>query len=390
MVELYQSVYKKDDFKMEYDNFFVNHVPFPYFVLDNDLNIITKSSHAQRLFAKTSTFIELIDFQYHPETISFLQNQHDNEFIEVPMDGSDGNKRFHQIYKGFDNDLNLHVYCIPLKTELANLQEMINQVERKLFHFNQNLIEKKDYLEKTVEEMRGAAQTVDHQKNIEKLAAGIAHEIRNPLTTVKGFLQLLKPYLKELGKEQYAEVALEEINRANGIIFEFLNAAKPQTNIIQETSLNKLVQDIVTLYESEAILRNIQIVTSLSVQDITLHIAPNQLKQVLINLIKNAMEAIDMGISHERVIVVSTEITDEYAAIQIADSGCGMTNEVLKKLFIPFFSTKNDGTGIGLSVCKKIVEENGGKIQVKSEINKGTTFNLYFPNLTAAYPASNL
>ncbi|MGG5254214.1 histidine kinase dimerization/phospho-acceptor domain-containing protein [Neobacillus sp. SM06] len=256
---------------MNFDQIFVNNVPFPYFILDQQLKVLKKSQVAERNFVEADSFVELIDCQYQQNTTSFLKNNTNLEFIEIPMNGKT-QKQFYQIYKSTDEGLNLHVFCVPIKTELSNMKEMISRVERKLFRFNQDLSEKRDYLEKTVEEMKDAAKAVDHHHNVEKLAAGIAHEIRNPLTTVKGFLQLLRPYLKELGKEQYAEVALEEINRANDIIFEFLNAAKPQTDESQEVSLNKIVHDIVILYESEAILRNIEIHSSFSSFDVS---APN-------------------------------------------------------------------------------------------------------------------
>ncbi|XJZ28943.1 ATP-binding protein [Bacillota bacterium Lsc_1132] len=374
---------------MDFDRLFIDNVPFPYFILDQELNVLKKSNLAQRSFVQVDAFLKLIDFQYQQDAISFFKNDTELEFIEVPMDGN-ANKQFYQIYKAMDLYLNFHVFCVPIKTELANVKEMISKVERKLFRFNQDLREKRDYLEKTVEEMRGAAQTVDHHHNIENLAAGIAHEIRNPLTTVKGFLQLLKPHLKELGKEQYAEVALEEINRANDIIFEFLNAAKPQTDVSKDSSLNKLVQDIVILYESEAILRNIEMITSLSSFDVSIPIAPKQLKQVLINILKNAMEAIDESLDSNRIISISTIINSGNASIHISDSGCGMTNEVLNHLFMPFYSTKEKGTGIGLSMCKKIIEENGGTIHVESEVHKGTTFRITFPIQAIVPPSKNL
>ncbi|WML50711.1 ATP-binding protein [Neobacillus sp. PS3-34] len=217
---------------------------------------------------------------------------------------------------------------------------------------------------------------------MENLAAGIAHEIRNPLTTVKGFIQLIRPYLQEIDKVQYADIALEEIDRANGIIFEFLNASKPQMATQLIRSINALVKDIALLYESEAILRDIQIRSFLSLEDITIRMDANQLKQVLINIIKNSIEALDdvQQPQNERKIDLITEINQEVALIVIKDNGCGMTQETLDKLFLPFYTTKEKGTGIGLSVCKKIVEDSGGMIQVESAPGAGTIFRLSFPS----------
>src|SRR5690606_8405995 len=106
---------------------------------------------------------------------------------------------------------------------------------------------------------KSAAIQSDQLATLGQLAAGVAHEIRNPLTTVKGFIQLIKPYLKDSGKEEYADIALDEINRANEIIHEFLNAAKPQIHEKQVIDINKLMKSILLLYESEAILRNLDI-----------------------------------------------------------------------------------------------------------------------------------
>ncbi|MGG5254213.1 ATP-binding protein [Neobacillus sp. SM06] len=102
------------------------------------------------------------------------------------------------------------------------------------------------------------------------------------------------------------------------------------------------------------------------------------------------MEAIDESFSHSRMITISTEVNAENAIIRISDSGCGMSNDVLKNLFIPFYSTKEKGTGIGLSMCKKIIEENGGSIYVESMIQKGTTFTIMFPLQTFAHQVKSL
>lgn len=212
---------------------------------------------------------------------------------------------------------------------------------------------------------------------LEHWAVGIVHEIRNPLTTIKGFLQLLKPYLIEAGKEQYADVILDEINRTNEIVYEFLNSAKREINLSESISLNKILKDMVLLFESEAVLKNVAVITTLTNQDISLRIPANHLKQVLMNLMKNAMDA--MVASHNRIIHISTNKDDLSASISMTDTGCGMTDEVIKSLFTPFYSTKEKGTGVGLCVCKQIIEDYGGSIHVNSIIGKGSTFIVTFP-----------
>ncbi|MDP4084600.1 MAG: ATP-binding protein [Bacillota bacterium] len=369
---------------MNLDGFFVKEVPFPYFVLDQNLEIQEKSIQAEKSLQNKKSFIELIDIEYQNALRAFLQNPLAEGYKEALLTENSGYKFFYQIYKAVDQYSNIHVYCLRVKAELAEMNDMLVAVEKKLLQFNRDLIEKKDYIEKTVEEMNYVVNTVDQHNHIQNLAASIAHEIRNPLTTVKGFLQLLKPYLQEIGKAEYADVALDEINRANNIIYEFLNIAKPQTSTVHDISVNRLVKDIVMLYESEAILRNIQIFTSFSNVDSMISIDPNQLKQVLVNLIKNAMEALDDCSALDKTIRISTSVDSENTFIKVSDSGCGMSEATIARLFTPFFSTKEKGTGIGLSLCKKIVEDSGGTILLESLIGKGTTFTISFPSLIVA------
>ncbi|NHM31006.1 ATP-binding protein [Neobacillus terrae] len=366
---------------MDLNGLFIKEVPFPYFIFNKSMEFKASSLKALEVFPGTDDFIQLIDIQFQEDTIQFLLSEGEIKSIEVPMNEKN-QKRFYQIYKAKDPYGSLHLYCLPISTELAELQEMMDRVEQKLKQYNLELADKKEYLEKSVEVLKEAAIKAERRDNIENLAAGIAHEIRNPLTTVKGFIQLLKPYLKEIGKEQYADIALEEINRANSIIFEFLNAAKPEVEARHKRSVNHLVKDIAMLYESEAILRNIHIQTILDVEDINLKIDTNQLKQVLINMIKNSMEAFEesTGTAAERLIVLLTRVTKDIATISIKDNGSGMSPETIKNLFLPFYTTKEKGTGIGLSVCKKIIEENGGTIQVDSLPGTGTIFKLCFPS----------
>jgi signal transduction histidine kinase len=210
------------------------------------------------------------------------------------------------------------------------------------------------------------------------LTAEIVHEIRNPLTTVKGFLQLIKPYLKEVGKEEYAEVALSELNRAHQLIDAYLQEKKAQSLPIQKSSLNMIVNEITLLYESDAILYGIQLTSNLSHQDVILNIPANKLKQVLINIINNAIEAIKESNALNKTITIATHTNDDKAEITITDGCGGITNETLDHLFTPYFSSKKAGTGIGLCICKKIIEEYEGNIHVESTPGKNTTFTISF------------
>jgi signal transduction histidine kinase len=219
-----------------------------------------------------------------------------------------------------------------------------------------------------------------HCQTIDKLAVGIVHEIRNPLTVVGGFLQLLKPYLIEIGKEQYVDIALEELKRADQMIYEFLNECKPSEQTQKRISLNQIVKDTSLLYECEAILKNITIRNRFSDEEIDFVANDKQLKQVFLNLLKNAIEAIELrqDKSQNGIIDYYTIIEENRAVVVIKDNGCGMNEKTLQNLFLPFHTTKDTGTGIGLSVCKRIIEEHHGTITVESTEGFGTMFRIEF------------
>lgn len=364
------------------DNSLIERMPFPCFIINDDYRILFTSISADQRFSTTQLFLELIHTTQQAELQEFLHSPPGTDFIELEMKTKNSSVELLQVYKLISQDDLIFLFCIPNQTNSDEIQHILDNVQRKITDINGELKSNKQKFT----EIKEAAILSDHLATIGQLAAGIAHEIRNPLTTVKGFIQLIKPYLSEIGKEEYARIALDEIDRANEIIYEFLNAAKPKKNKRQIIDVNKLVKDTLILYESEAILRNLEIETFYSGENAKLYIDTKQIKQVLVNLIKNAMEAIEEFHGNLKgSILIKTDKVNGNAVILIKDNGVGMKDETIKNLFTPFFSTKETGTGIGLSVCKQIIEEHGGKISVSSQPNLGTTFQIELPiyeNLT--------
>ena len=226
----------------------------------------------------------------------------------------------------------------------------------------------------------------DEMSNNEKMAnmailtAAMAHEVRNPLTTIKGFLQLIKPHLTEIDKEEYALIVLDEIDRVNEIIYDFLNMVKPPYNKKTTSCINDLIIHIVQLYECESIIKNVKIITHLTREKALVNMNNNEIKQVLINLIKNAFEAIvDCNRSTGGRIEINTEVSGKYVFIHIIDNGCGMSCETEEHLFSLFYSTKSKGSGIGLSICHKIIREHLGQISFITTKNAGTKFTIKLP-----------
>lgn len=204
------------------------------------------------------------------------------------------------------------------------------------------------------------------------LAAGVAHEIRNPLTTLKGFVQLL---MSDIDKH-HADILLSEIDRINLIVSELLILSKPQVIKYESQNIKLILNKITSILESQATLKGIQLISEYDSNIPFINCEQNQLKQVFINLIKNAIEAMPNG---GEIIINAKKINNKMISIQIIDQGMGIEEERIHKLGEPFYTTKDNGTGLGLMVCFRIIEQHGGIMNISSQKNKGTTVEVCLP-----------
>ncbi|WP_126429251.1 PAS domain-containing sensor histidine kinase [Brevibacillus marinus] len=237
---------------------------------------------------------------------------------------------------------------------------------------------------KDVTNLRSLDQKIERNDRlamIGQIAAGTAHEIRNPLTSIKGFLQMLQQSFTESGMERertYTEIMLTEINRINSLVSEFLLLSKPRDVQYQMVDLNVVFEEILPIVESQALLHGID-VNYASRGQLPMVVGDNEmLKQVFLNICKNGIEA--MG--NEGILSIHHHIDTErdMISIDIHDNGPGIPPYVIDKIFDPFFTTKEEGTGLGLSVCQKIIHDIGGQIRVSSK-GYGTTFHILLPYL---------
>lgn len=207
-----------------------------------------------------------------------------------------------------------------------------------------------------------------------QLAAGIAHEIRNPLTAINGFMKLLQS--TERNKEQYFSIVESELKRIEFIVNELLILSKPHVTYQNKPNdLKPLLEQVIIFMNGEASLKNVQIIQDYPPVPIFVYGETNQLKQVFINLLKNAIEA-----SHEDGIIHATvSVQGQKAYIQVQDEGCGMPPEQIKLLGQPFYTTKESGTGLGLMISYNIIHNHGGSMTVESIPQRGTTFTVKLP-----------
>lgn len=222
-------------------------------------------------------------------------------------------------------------------------------------------------------------QRSDRLAMIGQIAAGTAHEIRNPLTSIKGFLQVLNRTFYQNGMEReqgYTDLMLGEIDRINELVNEFLLLSKPKNVTYDKIDMSSVIRDILPIINNQAVLHNVTIQYQ-SVYQIPKIVADRELlKQVFINLCKNGIEAMVQG--GTLTIIERVEYRERKIHVEVHDAGPGIPAFLIDKIFDPFFTTKESGTGLGLSVCQRIIHDIGGSIRVSSK-GYGTTFTVSMP-----------
>lgn len=219
-------------------------------------------------------------------------------------------------------------------------------------------------------------QRAEKMNAIGQLAASVAHEIRNPMTVVKGFLQIFKSK-KELSSEEqmFIKLMIDEMNRAETIINDYLSLAKPDMESTEKVDAVDLAHKVMELMNSYALMSkniNLDIFTE---EEVFVNGNRSELKQVLINILKNGIEALKDG----GTLSLRVYRNESFGIFEVKDNGIGMTSEELDRLGTAFYSLKEKGTGMGLMVCYQIIERMKGRIDVVSEKNVGTTFTISVP-----------
>jgi hypothetical protein len=264
---------------------------------------------------------------------------------------------------------------VQLLTMFANQAGLVIEIAEMYKHLEQEKNKLKDAYrqisltqEKLLEAERLAA--------VGKMAAYVSHEIRNPLVTIGGFAQTILKHPEKIRQTQERiRIIVKEVNRLELILSEVLEFSKPVKPNFQPARINQVVNETCVLIQRELPKKKIVLKKELSPGLPKIVIGGKQVTQALLNVFKNSIYAMPRG----GTITVATGRSDRYVAIAIKDTGKGIPRELADKLFTPFFTTKRKGSGLGLAVTDQIVKDHGGRIEVKSEVGKGTTFILYLP-----------
>jgi two-component system, NtrC family, nitrogen regulation sensor histidine kinase GlnL len=239
-----------------------------------------------------------------------------------------------------------------------------------------------------LKELEEFSRNREHLSNIEFLALGMAHEIRNPLGGIRASAQLLQQELDNPEQQEYLDVVISEVDRINRLIERMMNFTRPRELSINEINIHKVLNDIILLERESVAQKKIRLEQVYDPSLPLINADEDQLKQVFFNLIKNAIEASSQKGRIQLITRVSTGYTikttpdapsGQSIVIEVIDSGTGIDEATMKNLFTPLFTTKNKGSGLGLPISLKIAENHGGKIKITSEVGLGTTVQVFLP-----------
>lgn len=332
---------KKWKSQEQFLNTLVGKLPFGLVVIDQNQEAVLKNTYLTR-----NTYLAGAKLN---DLIRRYSNQTSNGSADIAFlpDGANEKRLINLDFSNYydeEIDENLSLYLIRDVTDIRRLENQVRQSEK--------------------------------LAAIGQLAAGIAHEIRNPLAGISGSIQLLSQDFSDPTQQKLMNIILREIDRLNVLITEFLDYAKPETVPDTEMNLTQVVEDVIlNVKKRPDVATDFQ--WSVEAEEVFILGFPEKLKQAVLNILINAVQAIREG--DQKRIDVKLKRDADGAVLSIRDYGSGMSDETKKKMFEPFHTTKIKGTGLGLAVTHKILELHRAEIEIESELNKGTEFIIKIP-----------
>ncbi|MFC0333593.1 ATP-binding protein [Paenibacillus sepulcri] len=311
------------------------------------------------------TKISIILRTYFSNAAAISRYAGDRFALAIPVTG-DALREVREILESRSLGYEITYSMAMFPEESSSSQQIISLAEDRLFQ-NKRVL----WLKREEELFRN-----EKLKMVGELAAGMAHEIRNPLTTLKGFIDLSKSQSYNI--KPWVDIISNEITRMNELTAEFLQFSRPHMSNMKPETISGCLDRVKYLTESQTLSKGHSIRIHSLDDTILVMMDRDKIVQVLINLVRNALEAMDEP-GH---IYIQVKRTDTiFTVIELQDTGRGIPEDELPKIFDPFYTTKEEGTGLGLSICYKIIQDHGGMLSVKSIVNEGTLFTITLPVL---------
>jgi len=333
----------------------VDHMPVGLIALDANGRIVSFSEAAESILRQRS---------------SEMVGKRATEAIPLPLWGLI--KELNQVKRVLQKEMDCPLAdgrTIPLDVSVSILE---GEEEAFLGHviLFRDLTEVRD-LQREIETSRRLA-------SLGRLAAGIAHEIRNPLSSIKGFATYFRERYRDVPEDQKtAEVMIREVDRLNRVIGQLLEFARPMAVQKKPADLQSLIRHSVKLVEKQAQAKEIKVETVLPNEIAPASVDPDRLNQVFLNLFLNAIEAMENR--GTMTVALSKETQPPRVRIDVTDTGPGIPEQDLEHIFDPYFTTRQTGTGLGLAIVHKIIESHKGEVKVESKVGKGTTVTVFLP-----------
>jgi len=376
----------------------LENLPQKIFLKDkNSVYVSCNKNYARDLKIKAEEIAGETDYEFYPKELAEKYRADDKRIME-----SGKTEDIEEKYIQYGQEVIVHTVKTPIKDEKGDTTGILGifwditerkRMEQEIQDKNEQLEVQNEELRATDEELRAANEELqatneelrDAQEKlvrsewlaaIGQLAGGVGHELRNPLSAIKNAVYYVrgKVIKSELGQKEprvieFLDIVDEEIYSSNKIINDLLGFSRVGKPTVSPTRIERVIEDALSY---TTIPENIALTKRLNTDLPEVKIDTDQVRQVLVNIIINAVQAMPEGGK----LTISAKEKDKFLEVEIADTGCGIPQEVISKIFDPLFTTRAKGIGLGLAVCKAIIDRHQGHIEVESQVGKGTTFNI--------------
>lgn len=339
-------------------------------ILKSVTNFVLIMDKNKRIVMCNKTFSDALQMEEHD-----LVGMEIRDFVHIFQSGS-GNKEYKITAEGW----------LPEAHE-ASFINSSGEKREVVFHFGTVCNLEGELIGYTcvgvdVTKLKSEQQKLQQQEKLAvlgQMAAGIVHEIKNPLTAIKGFSQIIKTKKLDNQIRKYVDIIETEANGVNEVVSDFLAFAKPRPPVLKPMSINELINSMSLMLESELFIKGIALKIDLSPRERLVMADEGQIKQIILNIVRNAVDAVTGSQKPMIEIDTSNNETNREMNLVIIDNGKGISADGITKVGTPFYTTKDKGTGLGLSVCFQIVKQHGGRIDVQSELGQGTQIVIMLP-----------